>query len=99
MKHLKAEKIVDEKATWEKIPFYKPKKTAQCESGYSGRFGIHEIMQVSPAIRELVMGGATAQQIEEMAQKEGMMTMLEDGIFKATMGTTSIEEVLRVVSE
>jgi type II secretory ATPase GspE/PulE/Tfp pilus assembly ATPase PilB-like protein len=99
MQHLKDEKIVDAKATWEKIPFYKPKKSAQCESGYSGRFGIHEIMYVSPAIRDMVMQGATAQKIEEAARTEGMMTMLEDGIFKAVMGTTSVEEVLRVVSE
>jgi type IV pilus assembly protein PilB len=37
--------------------------------------------------------------IELQAKKEGMLTMLEDGVFKAAQGLTSIEEVLRVVSE
>lgn len=99
LKYLKEEKVVDEKATWEKIPFYKPKKNAQCESGYSGRVGIHEILRMSDGIRALVMADATAHEIQEQARKEGMMTMLEDGIFKAAKGMTSIEEVLRVVSE
>ncbi len=99
MTYLKEEKVVDAKATWEKIPFYKPKKSAQSESGYSGRIGIHEILRMSDGIRTLVMADATAHEIQEQARKEGMMTMLEDGIFKAAAGTTSIEEVLRVVSE
>ncbi len=99
MKYLKEEKVVDGKATWEKVPFYKPKKSAQCESGYGGRIGIHEILRMSDGIRALVMADATAHEIQEHARKEGMMTMLEDGIFKAATGMTSIEEVLRVVSE
>ncbi|NTV22733.1 MAG: type II/IV secretion system protein [Candidatus Yonathbacteria bacterium] len=96
---LKEEGVVEAKATWEKIPFYKPKKTPQCESGYTGRVGIHEIMHMSSPLRELVMRGTTSQEIETQAKKEGMMTMLEDGIFKAAQGVTTIEEVLRVVSE
>lgn len=96
---LKEENIVGPQATWSTIPFYKPKKTADCEDGYSGRIGIHEVMRVSEAITQLVMAGATSGDIEEQATKEGMMTMLEDGIFKAAQGRTSIEEVLRVVSE
>jgi len=93
------EGIVSHKTSWEKIPFYKQKKSATCENGYAGRVGIHEILHMSQAIRLLVMKNATAQEIEEEARKEGMMTMLEDGIFKAAQGITTIEEVLRVVSE
>ncbi|NTV44390.1 MAG: type II/IV secretion system protein [Candidatus Yonathbacteria bacterium] len=96
---LKEEKIIEENTTWEKVPFYKPKISPQSESGYSGRIGIHEVLRMSPAIRELVMKGSTAQEIEDEGRKEGMLTMLEDGIFKAVLGVTSIEEVLRVVSE
>lgn len=99
LNYLKEEKIVDAKATWASIPFYAPKKSAQCESGYSGRIGIHEILRMSDGIRALVMADATAHEIQEQARKEGMMTMFEDGIFKAAKGITSIEEVLRVVSE
>lgn len=96
---LKEEKVVDENATWEKIPFYKAEKTDQCEEGYKGRVGIHEVLQVSSAIKELILKGTSADEIEIQAKKEGMMTMLEDGIMKAARGFTTIEEVLRVVSE
>jgi type IV pilus assembly protein PilB len=96
---LKEEGIVEGKAIWEKIPFYKAKKSSSCESGYAGRVGIHEILHMTQTIRALVMKGTTAQEIEEQARTEGMMTMLEDGIFKAAQGITTIEEVLRVVSE
>ena len=96
---LKEEKIVDAKAKWEDIPFYRPKKSAECEEGFAGRVGIHEVMPVTSTIKELVIKHATSDEIEAQARKEGMLTMLEDGIFKAAQGITTIEEVLRVVSE
>jgi len=99
LEELKAEKIAGKSDTLEKIPFYKPKPTTESESGYQSRVGIHEILKVSPAIKELIMRRASAKEIEAQAKKEGMMTMLEDGIFKAAQGVTTIEEVLRVVSE
>lgn len=56
-------------------------------------------MKVSLAIRELIIKGSSQDEIEEQAKKEGMMTMIEDGVFQAVLGNTSIEEVFRVVSE
>ncbi len=96
---LKEEKIVDKAATWEKTPFYKPKASKDSEDGFHGRLGIHEVLKVTNTIRELVMQEKSASEIEVQARKEGMMTMLEDGIFKAVEGLSTIEEVLRVVSE
>jgi len=96
---LKQEKVVDAKATWEKVPFYRPKKSAECEDGYAGRIGIHEALKMTSAIGNLIMKNATAQDIEDEARKEGMITMLEDGVFLAAQGITTLEEVLRVVSE
>jgi type II secretory ATPase GspE/PulE/Tfp pilus assembly ATPase PilB-like protein len=61
--------------------------------------GIHEILPVSHGIRDLILKGSPADEIEEQAKKEGMLTMLEDGIYKAARGITTIEEVLRVVTE
>ena len=61
--------------------------------------GIHEVLKVTTAIRDLIMKGATSTEIEDQAKKEGMLTMLEDGMFKAVQGVTTVEEVLRVVSE
>jgi len=99
LKALKKEKIINDKATWDTVPFYHPIESQQCEDGYSGRAGIYEVLPLTSAIRNLVIGGATEEIIAEEAIKEGMMTMLEDGIFKAAQGVTTIEEVLRVISE
>ena len=94
---MKAEGIVKNDATWNSIPFYRPKDGV--EDGYKGRMGIHEVLQISPTIKEMVMKSATADSVEETARQEGMLTMLEDGIYKAARGVTSIEEVLRVINE
>ena len=96
---LKKEKIVGAKSSWKDVPFYKAKPTADCSDGYSGRIGIHEVLQVTLPIKDLIMKSATSDQIEEEAKKEGMMTMMEDGIFKAVQGLTTIEEVFRVTTE
>jgi len=95
---LKKEKVIGPKITWAKIPFYKPKETANSD-GYSSRLGIHEILNITPTIKDLIIKNATSEQIQEQAMDEGMMTMIEDGVFKAVQGLTTIEEVLRVVSE
>lgn len=97
--NLKEEKIVPPNATWFTIPFYRPKQSTECEDGYSGRIGIHEVMRMTPTIKDLVIKHATSDEIETQSRKEGMLTMLEDGVFKAAQGITTIEEVLRVVSE
>jgi type IV pilus assembly protein PilB len=96
---LKEEGIIEKKATWEKVPFYKPKKSADAEDGYAGRVGIHEVLKMSSSLKDLIMKGATSDEIEVQAKKEGMLTMLEDGIFKAVQGRTSLEEVFRAISE
>ncbi len=96
---LKKEKVVDPNATWDTIPFYRAKKSSECDDGYSGRVGIHEVLKVTPTIKELILKGSSQDEIEKQARAEEMMTMIEDGIFKAVAGTTTTEEVLRVVSE
>lgn len=99
MHFLQAEKIVKEGATWSEVPFYKPQKSDESDDGYKGRIGIHEVMRVTPTIKELILKGASSDEIEKQACQEGMMTMLEDGVFLAAQGITTTEEVLRVVSE
>ena len=78
---LKNEKVIGPNDTWEEVPFYKAKKTEECSDGYSGRIGIHEVLKVSQTIRELILKGASQDDIEIQAKKEGMMTMIDDGIF------------------
>jgi type IV pilus assembly protein PilB len=99
LKALKDDKIVSAKSTWKSLEFYRPEPGKDCETGYSGRRSISEVLSVSPSIKELIIAGASDDAIEAQARKEGMFTMLEDGIMKAAAGATSIEEVLRVVSE
>lgn len=99
LKFLRNERIVAESSTWADIPFYKPIPTDDCHDGYQNRIGIHEILHMSSTIKNLVMANASSDEIEKQAKSEGMMTMLEDGIFKCVQGITTIEEVLRVTSE
>jgi len=97
---LKEENIIDKKiSNFDEIPFYRPKPSVENPDGYKGRVGIHEVFKMSPTIKNLVMENGDSDKIEEQAKKEGMITMIEDGIFKAVQGITSIEEILRVVSE
>ena len=81
------------------IQFYRPVPSADSEDGYKSRIGIHEVLAVSPAIRDIILHSSTSDAIEAQAHKEGMLTMREDGLYKAARGITSIEEVLRAVSE
>ena len=95
---LKSEKVVKPDQKWTDIDFYRPaeNKITDCPTGYKGRVGIYEIMEVSEAIKELIIKEGTSDQIQEQARKEGMLTMLEDGFVKAAQGRTSLEEILRV---
>lgn len=95
---LRNENIVDKKADWKSIPFYKPVPDAESDDGYKSRVGIHEVLKITPTVKEMVIKGETSDAIEAQARQEGMLTMFEDGLFKAAQGLTSIEEILRVVS-
>lgn len=96
---LKQEKVVAKTATWSTVDFFRAKPSDECPDGYRDRVGIHEVLEISEAIRRMIMINATATEIAEQAKKEGMITMFEDGIVKATQGITTIEEILRVTSE
>ncbi|MAZ67306.1 hypothetical protein CL652_00875 [bacterium] len=99
LKALKEESIVSGKTTWKSVPLSRENPTPECETGYSGRKGIQEVLPVSESIRKLILDGVSSDEIEIQARKEGMLTMFEDGIFKSVARETSLAEVLRVVSE
>ncbi len=96
---LRKEKAIGPGATPEKIAWARAKKSDDCLEGYKGRIGIHEVLEVSSTIKELIMKNATSDDIARQGQSEGMTIMLEDGFVKAAKKITSIEEVLRVTSE
>ncbi|MCL5733608.1 MAG: GspE/PulE family protein [Patescibacteria group bacterium] len=80
--------------------FYVGKGCAKCDnSGYQGRIGIREVLEVNDEIRKLIMVRASAAEIKEAAVKNGMTTMIKDGIKKSMRGETTIDEILRVVYE
>ena len=96
---MKNEKVVDDTDNFEIITFYKPKESVEFKDGYHGRVCINEVLKMSQTIKELAVRGEPDTVINEQAKKEGMLSMIEDGIFKAVQGVTTIEEVLRVISE
>jgi len=91
--------LVAKDATWKNVPFYHTKESAEHPSGYSGRVGIYEVLPVTATIKEMIIAAASEDAITAQARKEGMLSMSEDGIFKAVQGVTTIEEVLRVITE
>jgi type IV pilus assembly protein PilB len=99
LRALKEEKVVAKDSTWKDIAFFHPEASAKSTTGFSGRVGIYEVLSVTSTIKELMMKNSTDSEIEKQAREEGMLTMSEDGIFKAAQGLTTIEEVLRVITE
>jgi type IV pilus assembly protein PilB len=66
--------------------------------GFKGRMGVYEVFEVSEAIKQLILKRATSSEIQVQAEKEGMVTMRQDGYLKALDGLTTINEVNRVAA-
>ena len=80
--------------------FYVGKGCDTCNgTGYAGRVGVREVLEVNNEIRQLIMARVGGHEIKEAAIKAGMTTMLLDGLEKASRGLTSIEEMLRIIQE
>jgi type IV pilus assembly protein PilB len=84
----------------DKLNLYKGKGCAVCgQTGYSGRIGIFEVMEMNDEIRGLVTDKASSPEIMKAARKAGMTTMLQDGLEKVFSGMTSLDEVLKASRE
>jgi general secretion pathway protein E len=82
------------------VTLHHAKGCAQCSNtGYMGRFCILEMLPMTDPLRSLVMKHATSNELKAEAQREGMVSMYEDGMRKAISGMTTFEEVLRVTRE
>ncbi|MFQ6113161.1 MAG: GspE/PulE family protein [bacterium] len=80
--------------------FYHREGCKNCKNtGYKGRIGIYEVLEISPKISKLIIKKANNDELFTAARKEGMLTMVEDGFLKAKAGTTTIEEIIRVTKE
>ncbi len=83
-----------------KQDFYRGKGCKECnQKGYKGRVGIFEIFETSDTLRTLIIKKASSDQLRKQAIKDGMVSMLADGLDKVSAGVTTMEEVLRVVQE
>lgn len=82
-----------------KITLYKTTGCPACRNtGFTGRRVITEVMGLTPAIRELILKRATADEIKNQARREGMSTLRESGFQKVLQGETTVEEVLRITA-
>jgi type IV pilus assembly protein PilB len=76
-----------------------PKKGAGCErcnnTGYKGRVGLYEVMEVTEELRELILVGASGLELKRKAVEEGMITLRRSGLHKVMEGVTTMEEVAR----
>jgi type IV pilus assembly protein PilB len=83
-----------------KITLWRPKQDLKAEkTGYKGRMGIYEVLNNTNAVQDLIVSNGTSDEIQNKAINEGMLTMQLDGLIKAMIGMTSIEEILRVTRE
>jgi type IV pilus assembly protein PilB len=75
---------------------FRPVGCEKCNNtGYKGRVGLYEVMEMSEELREMILTGASALDLRRKAREEGMFTLRESGLCKVREGVTSIEEVVR----
>ena len=78
------------------VKTYKGKGCATCnDTGYKGRIGLYEVMEITDEIRELILIGASSLELRKKSIEDGMMTLRGSGLQKIRNGVTTIEEVLR----
>lgn len=101
IKVMQEQKAIDSKITkLADVTFHKGKGCEKCNhTGYKGRKGIYEVLEVTNEIQDLIIKHAPTNQIQDKAIEQGMILMWQDGFMKATQGITTIEEVLRVSKE
>nr|WP_275976258.1 type IV-A pilus assembly ATPase PilB [Geothrix oryzisoli] len=78
------------------ITFYKPVGCDVCNKrGYKGRVGLYEVLEMSETLKDMILTGASAIELREQGQKEGMITLRRSGCRKVLDGVTTIEEIIR----
>jgi type IV pilus assembly protein PilB len=79
------------------LTLYEGKKCEACGfTGYKGRTSIYEVIKITPNLQELIVKRPSAQEIWELARKEGAKSVFEDGLLKVVSGLTTIEELIRI---
>jgi type IV pilus assembly protein PilB len=73
---------------------YRPVGCSMCTNGYKGRVGIYQVMPITEEIQRIILRDGTALEIAEQAQREGVNSLRQSGLYKVKLGMTSLEEVL-----
>ena len=73
---------------------YRPVGCSACTNGYKGRVGVYQVMPISEEIQRIILRDGTALEIAEQAQREGVNSLRQSGLYKVKLGMTSLEEVL-----
>jgi type II secretory ATPase GspE/PulE/Tfp pilus assembly ATPase PilB-like protein len=82
------------------LTFYRGKGCKKCNnSGYKGRAGVYETLEMTPEMAELTLNTTDAAALAKQTEKQGMLSLVEDGFIKAVSGVTNLEEVMRVTKE
>jgi len=68
-------------------------------TGYTGRIALFEILEMTPQLAEIIIKEPSETRIFQEAQRQGMVTMRQDGVLKVLAGITTVEELLRVAEE
>jgi len=104
---LKQEGVVHEHTAWKDVAFYTSAPCKHCAAispeaathGYIGHVGVQEVLVTTPAIVQMLLTGSSYEAIQAYALEGGMLTLLEDALFKAVQGLVSIEEVVELAKE
>ena len=97
--HMSPEALVEvgfSKEESQSIKIYKGKGCSTCNNtGYKGRVGLYEVMEITDDLRELIIIGASAMELRRKAIDLGMVTLRESGLYKIREGITTVEEVVK----
>ena len=99
-KYIPPQEVLKDLRLTPKVGFYRGKGCMKCKNtGFVGRIGIYELLVINEEIKNMITAKKSANDIKKMAISLGMSTLFDDGLGKLKSGTTTVEEMLRVVEE
>ena len=99
-KYIPSQEVLKDLKLTPKVGFYRGKGCMKCKNtGFVGRIGIYELLVINEEIKNMITAKKSANDIKKMAISLGMSTLFDDGLGKLKSGTTTVEEMLRVVEE
>lgn len=99
LEELKAEQIVGIRTPWKDVLLYAALPCGRCEEGYAGVLGLQEILPISLALKDALREASGAEVLHAQAKDEGMKSLVEDALFKAAQGLTSVVGLFEVAGE